>query len=54
MIVFAGVAKHDRGIDLDLYIMDADGGNIRQITDFVGYESFPDWRPCNDTPIIDD
>ncbi|GAB5494179.1 MAG: hypothetical protein Phog2KO_43940 [Phototrophicaceae bacterium] len=54
MIVFAGVANHDRGIDLDLYIMDADGGNIRQITDFVGYESFPDWRPCNDTPIIDD
>jgi TolB protein len=40
-IVFSG----DRDGDLDLYIMDADGTDVRPLTDLPGDERSPDWRP---------
>jgi Tol biopolymer transport system component len=45
-IVFTGSAILEDEDDFDLYVMDADGSNVRQITDFAGNEGFPDWRPC--------
>jgi TolB protein len=38
-IVFAS----DRGGNFDLWIMDADGSNVMQLTDTEDVELFPDW-----------
>lgn len=41
----AFVSDRDGGDDLDLYIMDADGTDIRQITDLPGHEHAPSFSP---------
>ncbi|GAB4516916.1 MAG: hypothetical protein OHK0046_22970 [Anaerolineae bacterium] len=33
------------GLDFDLYIMEADGSNVQQLTNEPGDEQAPDWRP---------
>ncbi|MEO1289337.1 MAG: hypothetical protein AAFV93_16365, partial [Chloroflexota bacterium] len=48
-LVFSGNAIFEDEEDLDLYIMDSNGDNVRKITDFDGNEGFPDWRPCPTT-----
>jgi Tol biopolymer transport system component len=40
-IVFAS----DRDGDYDLYLMDADGTDVRQLTNYPGDERSPDWQP---------
>ena len=35
----------DRDGDYDTYVMDADGGNVRQLTDDSGWDSQPAWSP---------
>ena len=40
-IVFAS----DRDGDYDLYVMDADGGNVQPLTDDAGWDSDPAWSP---------
>ena len=35
----------DRDGDGDIYVMDADGGNVRQLTDDPGADGYPDWSP---------
>jgi Tol biopolymer transport system component len=39
------VFSSDRDGDYDLYVMDADGTDIRQLTNHPGADSAPDWRP---------
>jgi TolB protein len=51
-IVFVGVSAGYQD-DMDLFIMDADGENVRKISNFEGNEGFPDWRPCP-TPETED
>ncbi|KAB8141742.1 hypothetical protein F8S13_18550 [Chloroflexia bacterium SDU3-3] len=42
----AYVRTLDRGAgDYDLYTMDADGSNMRELTSFPGLETEPDWSP---------
>ena len=31
--------------NLSIYVMDADGGNVRQLTDDPGLDTFPAWSP---------
>ena len=31
--------------DSDIYVMDADGGNVQQLTDDPGWDALPDWSP---------
>ena len=31
--------------DYDIYVMDADGGNLQQLTDAPGWDGYPDWSP---------
>jgi len=40
-IIFSG----NRGESWDIYIMDANGENLRQLTSFEGSEIFPTWSP---------
>ena len=35
----------DRDGDYDIYVMDADGGNVRQLTDDRGMDFTPAWSP---------
>ncbi|MCC9602729.1 M28 family peptidase [Stieleria sp. JC731] len=37
--------KHDQQYFIDLYIMDADGSNVRQLTDVPGYDGGPFFSP---------
>ena len=49
--VFEGCRDRDGGtacpdyMESDLYVMDADGGNVRQLTDIPGGEYFARWSP---------
>jgi Tol biopolymer transport system component len=35
----------NRDGDDDIYVMDADGGNVRQLTDDPAMDWWPDWSP---------
>ena len=37
----AAVFEHDKSSMMDLYLMDADGGNVRRLTDAPGYDGGP-------------
>lgn len=39
------VFESDLDGDYDLYVMDADGTDVRQLTDLAGDEQDPDWQP---------
>ncbi len=41
----AFVSNRDGGRDLDLYTMNADGTDIKQVTDLLGDEHAPSWSP---------
>ena len=43
-IVFAS-EKGDSGWDIDIYVMDADGGNPRKLTDNRLIDNSPSWSP---------
>lgn len=50
-IVFGEVAERDEGADL--FIMDADGTNLRRLTEGVGFASRPDWSPDGARIVFD-
>ncbi len=35
----------NKGDDIDIYVMNADGSDVRQVTDEPGGDSFPAWSP---------
>ena len=39
------VFTSNRDGDWDIYVMDADGGNVRQLTDHPASDGSPDWSP---------
>jgi Tol biopolymer transport system component len=41
-IAFSGASDE---YNLDIYIIDADGSNLRQLTKLQGHDEFPDWSP---------
>src|SRR4029079_2333847 len=46
------VFTSSRGGDPDLYIMDADGSNVRQLTNSMGYDGGPFFSPDNQWVIF--
>ena len=36
----------DRDGDDDIYVMDADGGNVQQLTDDPEWDHYPAWSPA--------
>lgn len=39
------VFQSNRSLDFDIYVMDADGGNVRNLTELAGDDRFPAWSP---------
>jgi len=39
----------DRGGNLDLFVMDADGANVHQLTKGPERDTLPSWSPDGDT-----
>lgn len=37
--------QSNRGLDFDIYVMDADGGNVRNLTSLPGDDRFAAWTP---------
>ena len=45
------VFQSNRGLDFDIYVMDADGGNLRNLTNLPGDDRFATWSPDGATVI---
>lgn len=45
------VFQSNRGLDFDIYIMDADGGNLRNLTSLPGDDRFATWAPDGATVV---
>lgn len=44
-IAFTSSKRGDKKLASDIYIMDADGTHLRQLTDFPGWDAGPAWSP---------
>jgi Tol biopolymer transport system component len=50
-VVFMARLPGETG-DWDLYMLDVESRDVRQLTDFEGDEMFPAWRPCVEAELI--
>ena len=44
--------KSDRGGSYNIYVMDADGGNVRRLTDHAGIDHDPAWLPDGESLVF--